>query len=93
MAVTVSLAAVWLGLAYLKKLSAVTGRDGMLVGILWLSMCVLIDLPLVSAGPMEMGLREYLGDIGLTYVIIPVVTVGLSSAASLRGPGAAGVVT
>ena len=80
MAVAVSVVAVWFGLVYLGKLPSVGARDGFLVGVLWWAMCVLIDLPLFSAGPMKMSLVEYLADIGLTYVIIPVVTLGLGMA-------------
>ena len=80
MAVTVSVAAVWFGLVYLRALPAATTKDGVLVGVLWWVMCVLIDLPLVSAGPMKMSMVEYMADIGLTYVTIPVVTAGLGVA-------------
>lgn len=88
MAVTVSIAAVWFGLMYLRKVSFPGVRDGILVGLLWWVISVAIDLPLVSAGPMKMTIAEYMADIGLTYVAIPVITTGLGvaySRASARG--------
>jgi hypothetical protein len=80
MALTVSVVAVWLGLAYLRRLPSVGLKDGTFVGLAWWVMCVAIDLPMFSAGPMEMSLAEYMADIGLTYVMIPVITTGLGLA-------------
>ena len=85
MALTVTAAAVGLGLQYLRKLPTVEVRDGVLVGLLWWALCVLIDLPLFSAGPMVMGLADYMADIGLTYVSIPMVTIGLAAATRMPG--------
>lgn len=84
MAVAVTGTAVGLGLAYLRGLPAVGVRQGVAVGTLWWLICVLIDLPLVSAGPMEMSLAQYMADIGLTYVSIPLVTAGLAAAMDSR---------
>ena len=49
----------------------------LVIGVAWLVINLVIDLPLFSAGPMAMPLADYVKDIGLTYLIIPVVTVGL----------------
>jgi uncharacterized membrane protein YpjA len=51
-------------------------REGIFIGVVWLAINLLIDLPLFSAGPMAMSLSDYTKDIGLTYLIIPIVTVG-----------------
>jgi hypothetical protein len=80
MAVSVTVTAVWFGLVYLRRLPVVAVQDGVLVGVLWWLMCVAIDLPLFSAGPMTMTLGDYMADIGLTYVSIPAVTIGLAVA-------------
>jgi hypothetical protein len=40
-------------------------------------MNLLLDAPLFSQGPMRMTLPNYLADIGLTYLMIPVITLGL----------------
>lgn len=86
MAVAVCLAAVWFGLLYLGRIPDPGPRDGLLVGALWWLMCVALDLPLVSAGPMAMSTVDYFADIGLTYVAIPLITVGLGIAAGRQGP-------
>jgi hypothetical protein len=82
MAVTLCAVTVWLGLAYLKKIPSPDARDGLLVGLLWWAISVAIDLPLFSAGPMKATIVDYLADIGLTYVAIPVITTGLAVAYS-----------
>jgi hypothetical protein len=86
MAVAVTTTAVLLGLAYLKKVDARSVREGLLVGLLWFVMCVLIDAPLMLfGGPMHMSFGAYMADIGLTYVCTPVVTCGLGAARARDG--------
>lgn len=86
MAVTVTATAVLLGLAYLRRLDGGVAREGLLLGLIWLVMCVLIDAPLMLlGGPMKMTFGAYMADIGLTYVSIPVVTWGLAAARAGRG--------
>lgn len=90
MAVTVTGTVVVLGLGYLRRVSGMQAREGVVVGVVWLAMSILIDAPLLLlGGPMQMSPGAYFGDIGLTYVIIPLVTWGLGAAwgagASRRG--------
>jgi hypothetical protein len=80
MAVTVAAVTVWAGLRYLRPLPSVTTRDGIVVGVAWWAICIVIDLPLFLVGPMQRSLTEYMADIGLTYVMIPFITVGLALA-------------
>ncbi len=69
------------GLAYLRRAPGARAREGLAVGMVWFAMCVLIDAPLMLfGGPMRMSIGAYLGDIGLTYVTIPLVTSGLGAA-------------
>lgn len=81
MAVAVTATAVVLCLLYVKRTGSSSVREGVLVGLLWLIMCIAIDAPLMLlGGPMQMTVPDYLADIGLTYVSIPVVTWGLATA-------------
>jgi len=81
MAVTVAGTAAGLGLGYLRRVPRVRAREGLAVGIVWLAICMLIDAPLMLfGGPMHMSIGAYLGDIGLTYASIPLVTWGLATA-------------
>jgi hypothetical protein len=51
-------------------------KTGVQVGFIWLIENILIDLPLFSYGPMAMTWNNYFQDIGFTYFIIPIVTIG-----------------
>jgi len=49
---------------------------GFILGIIWLIICLIIDLLLFSFGPMKM---TYMTDIGFTYLIIPIITIGFGN--------------
>jgi len=86
MGVTVASTAVLLGLGYLRKLQSGFIREGLLLGLIWFVMCVLIDAPLMLfGGPMKMTFGQYMADLGLSYLSIPVVTLGLAAASARRG--------
>lgn len=86
MAVTVTGTAVGLGLRYLRRVQVVRASEGLAVGIVWFAMCLLIDAPfMLLGGPMKMPVGAYLGDIGLTYLSIPLVTWGLGAARAAGG--------
>ena len=52
---------------------------GIVLGIIWLIICLIIDLLLFSFGPMKMTFSAYMTDIGFTYLIIPMITVGFGN--------------
>lgn len=92
MPVVVTSAAAGLGVVYFRNLAGGFAREGLLLGCLWLAMNLLIDAPLMLlGGPMKMTLGEYLADIGLTYLIIPAVTVGMGLACERVSRPATGV--
>jgi len=76
MAVVVTLCAVVFAGLYLGNVESGYLTQGIVIGLTWMVINVLIDLPLFSTGPMAMPLGDYVNDIGLTYLIIPVVSVG-----------------
>jgi hypothetical protein len=59
-------------------------REGVLVGAAWLAISLLGDLPMFFGGPLRMSPAEYLGDIGLTYLMIPAITAGAGCLRELR---------
>jgi hypothetical protein len=78
MPVTVAVATMSFGVSYFRRVSDRHVREGISVGLLWFAICVLIDSPLMLlGGPMQMTLGQYMADIGLTYLIIPTITVGI----------------
>jgi hypothetical protein len=63
---------------YLKDLETNLVKEGVLIGLSWLAINLIIDLMLfLPASPMHMNILDYFMDIGLTYIIIPVITVGM----------------
>jgi hypothetical protein len=69
------------GLGYLYVRSGASTAEGLRLGLIWFVLCVLIDAPLMLlGGPMQMTVADYMADIGLTYLAIPVVTTGLAAA-------------
>ena len=69
-----------LALVYFRARPLATVREGLLVGILWAAISLAIDLPLMLPPPMSMSLAEYLGDVGVAYLAIPIITSGLAAA-------------
>lgn len=62
---------------YFSRLNARFLRAGVIVGLIWLAISLVIDSFLfLWGGPMQMTLAEYMMDIGLTYLAIPIITIG-----------------
>lgn len=77
MPVAITASVVTLGYKYLQKAKN-PKNSALKLGLIWLLISVIIDLALfLSPSPMQMGILEYIQDIGLTYLIIPLVTLGL----------------
>jgi len=51
-------------------------KEGLGLGLLWVAINWLCDLPFFSTGPMRMSFVNYMADIGLTYLLIPAITLG-----------------
>lgn len=63
---------------YLKDLDANFAKEGIIAGVVWFIISIIIDLALfLPASPMQMSFADYIMDIGLTYVMIPVITTGM----------------
>jgi hypothetical protein len=78
MPVAVASAVVGFAVPYFRKVNAAFTQEGLRLGLLWLLVCVAIDAPLMLfGGPMRMTLGQYLADIGVTYLMIPVITTGI----------------
>jgi hypothetical protein len=51
--------------------------EGIFLGILWLVISLAIDLILFMPDtPMHVSFIDYIKDIGITYLLIPVITIG-----------------
>jgi uncharacterized membrane protein YpjA len=60
------------GHIYFQK-EKISLKSCLLVGLAWVIINLVIDLPLFSAGPMEKTFSDYMTDIGLTYLMIPII--------------------
>ncbi len=81
MPVVLAAATVFFAHRYLKRVPSDFAREGLLLGLLWVGINVAIDLPLMlTPSPMQMSLTEYVADIGLTYALMPIITMGMGLA-------------
>ena len=78
MAVTVTLSVVIFSILYFKTVDKDYIKEGVIIGMIWLIINLIIDLIIMVLleSPMQMSIGDYMMDIGLTYVIIPVITIG-----------------
>lgn len=60
---------------YFRKVERRFLAEGALLGVLWLAMSILFDLPMFLFGPMKMPLGAYISDIGVAYLIFPAVCI------------------
>ena len=78
MAVTVTLSVVIFSILYFKTVDKDYIKGGVIIGMIWLIINLILDLIIMVLleSPMQMSIGDYMMDIGLTYVIIPVITIG-----------------
>jgi hypothetical protein len=76
MSVVLTLTVVLFSIKYFRNLSIDFLREGILTGTVWFLISIILDLSLFMWGPMQMSFENYMMDIGITYLIIPTVTVG-----------------
>ena len=76
--IPVALAALTLWYLYLHFKGVPSGfaKAGLIAGVVWLVMNILLDQLLFAWGPMQMSFGRYMCDIGFTYLLIPVITTG-----------------
>lgn len=52
-------------------------RAGIVAGVAWMLVNIVLDSLFFSWGPMKKSISDYMLDIGLTYLVIPAITVGM----------------
>jgi hypothetical protein len=82
MPLTLSIVVVACAVRYFSRVKSASLREGVWLGILWFGISVVIDLPLMLSPPVNYTLVEYAADIALTYLMMPVITVGVALTAS-----------
>lgn len=76
MPITLTLLVVIFSIVYFKRVDGNYLSESIKLGVLWFVISILIDLLMFMWGPMKMTFAAYMGDIGLTYLIYPMVTIG-----------------
>lgn len=61
---------------YFQNLRGGWMREGIVLGMLWMLISLVLDGLMFSHGPMLMPVGAYLKDIGLAYLILPVISTG-----------------
>lgn len=80
MPVALAMIVVLCSLWYFRKVDRVMAREGLILGGLWMLISIAIDLPLMLSPPMNYTLAQYFADVGLTYLLMPIVTTGIAQA-------------
>jgi hypothetical protein len=76
MPVVIVICTVFFSIIYLSRQKSDFQKAGAVIGLAWLSISIILDLLFFLEGPMKMSLLDYFMDIGVTYLVIPVVTFG-----------------
>jgi hypothetical protein len=76
MPIVLTVCGVLFSIIYFKGVEANFVKEGLLLGIIFFVLNNVIDLGMFMWGPMKMGLGAYMTDIGLTYLIYPIITTG-----------------
>jgi hypothetical protein len=77
MPVVISVCVVLFSVLYFKKQKGKYLKDGIVIGFVWLAISIAIDLLMFMQGPMKMDFVDYVKDIGITYLMIPIITIGM----------------
>ncbi|HMK53730.1 MAG TPA: hypothetical protein VK444_03025 [Methanobacteriaceae archaeon] len=78
MPIVISIIVITLAYLYLKNIKTNFIGEGAIIGVIWFIINIAIDLPLfLPPSPMQMTLTNYMMDIGITYLMIPVITIGM----------------
>ena len=78
MPLVLSIVVITLAYYYFKNLNSDFVKEGLIIGISWYIINITLDLFLfMPASPMQMSFADYMMDIGLTYVMIPAITLGM----------------
>ena len=80
MGVILTTSTVALAVFYFRRVTSNHVATGARIGLTWMVANWLLDGLMFSGGPMKMTLDQYVSDIGVAYLAIPVITIGLGIA-------------
>lgn len=62
---------------YFRKVE-ISLREGIFLGIVWVIISFSFDFLFFIVGPARMSIPDYIKDIGVSYLAIPIITLGFS---------------
>jgi hypothetical protein len=93
MAIALGASAAWFSLLYLRRLPSADMRAGAMAGVGWAALAAALDAPVFMFGPYRMLIQDYVADIGLGYILIPIISASIGHALAQRSGAAAGNAT
>lgn len=66
-------ATILFGFIFLRRYRPISFQEALFSGAIWMVMSILLDQLLFTFGPLKMDIISYFKDIGLTYLIIPII--------------------
>ena len=76
MPVVIAIWTVFFSILYLSKKKSDLLKESIFIGIAWLLISIVLDLMIFIEGPLKMPIWDYVTDIAVTYLMIPVITSG-----------------
>jgi hypothetical protein len=76
MPLTLTICTVVFSILYFKGVEHGYLAESVKLGILWFGISLVIDLFMFMWGPMKMPFMDYMMDIGFTYLMFPMITIG-----------------
>ena len=77
MSVALVLSVTYSSIRYFKTIKRRYTFIGLCLGIIWLIVSLAFDALMFSWGPMKMSLVDYINDIGVTYLVIFIIPLGI----------------
>jgi len=85
MPVVLVLTVMIISILYFKKIEKESLKEGLIAGVLWFVLSLVIDLMLfLPSSPMQMSFSDYMMDIGLTYLIILMIPISIGALVSKK---------
>jgi uncharacterized membrane protein YpjA len=78
MIVVGSISAAFLLISYFKKIDTDFIKEGIIVGIIWFGLNILLDL-LVLVSMFGMSIPDYFAQIGLRYLVMPAMSISVGT--------------
>ncbi len=77
MPVVITFVTCWMSVRQFRESTGSPLRVGLQSGIIWLLTSLVIDQFFFNWGPMKMSVADYIKDIGLTYLLIPMIPIAM----------------